>query len=78
MKHWIQIIQKPGVVISILFFSLFSQAQLPKIVFAPQWLPQAQFAGYYIAQDKGFYKEAGLDVEIIHPSASVKASALLA
>ncbi|MGN6221962.1 MAG: ABC transporter substrate-binding protein [Microbacterium sp.] len=31
-----------------------------------QWLPQAQFAGYYVAQEKGFFKEEGFDdVEII-------------
>jgi NitT/TauT family transport system substrate-binding protein len=29
-----------------------------------KWVAQAQFAGYYVAQDKGFYEEAGLDVEI--------------
>ncbi len=28
------------------------------------WLDQFQFAGYYMAKEKGFYKEAGLDVEI--------------
>lgn len=49
------------------------QAQDNKLVFSPQWMPQAQFAGYYIALDQGFYKEAGLDVEIIHPNASVNA-----
>lgn len=30
------------------------------------WLPQAQWAGYYVALDKGFYKDAGLNVTI-HP-----------
>ncbi len=31
-----------------------------------QWLPQAQFAGYYIAQDQGYFEEEGFtDVEII-------------
>jgi NitT/TauT family transport system substrate-binding protein len=29
-----------------------------------KWVTQAQFAGYYVAQDKGFYKDAGLDVTI--------------
>src|SRR3546814_3066596 len=29
-----------------------------------KWVTQAQFAGYYVAQDKGFYEEAGLDVTI--------------
>lgn len=29
-----------------------------------KWYNQAQFAGFYVAQDKGFYKSAGLDVNI--------------
>jgi NitT/TauT family transport system substrate-binding protein len=29
-----------------------------------KWVAQAQFAGYYVAQAQGFYKEAGLDVTI--------------
>ena len=28
-----------------------------------KWVTQAQFAGYYVAKDKGFYKDAGLDVD---------------
>jgi diguanylate cyclase (GGDEF)-like protein/hemerythrin-like metal-binding protein/PAS domain S-box-containing protein len=30
-----------------------------------KWLHQFQFAGYYAAQEKGFYREAGVDVRII-------------
>ena len=30
-----------------------------------QWAPQAQFAGYYVALEKGFYRDHGLDVEVI-------------
>lgn len=30
-----------------------------------QWAPQAQFAGYFAAQELGYYEEEGLDVEII-------------
>src|ERR1700675_762337 len=29
-----------------------------------KWVAQAQFAGYFVAKEKGFYKEAGLDVTI--------------
>jgi NitT/TauT family transport system substrate-binding protein len=35
-----------------------------KVTVQLKWLPQAQFAGYYVAQAKGFYKDAGLDVTI--------------
>ena len=35
-----------------------------KVVVQMKWVPQAQFAGYYVAQAKGYYKEAGLDVTI--------------
>ncbi|NVO54922.1 ABC transporter substrate-binding protein [Rhodobacteraceae bacterium B1Z28] len=30
-----------------------------------KWVTQAQFAGYYVAKDKGFYEEEGLDVTIL-------------
>ena len=43
-------------------------ARAQKIIFTPQWTPQAQFAGYYVAQDMGFFKDAGVEVEIVHPS----------
>jgi NitT/TauT family transport system substrate-binding protein len=29
-----------------------------------KWVAQAQFAGYFVAKEKGFYKDAGLDVTI--------------
>lgn len=37
-------------------------------VFTTAWTAQAEFAGYYIAKEKGFYREQGLDVVIQHPS----------
>jgi NitT/TauT family transport system substrate-binding protein len=33
--------------------------------FIPQWSPQAQFAGYYVALRKGFYARCGLDLTIL-------------
>jgi NitT/TauT family transport system substrate-binding protein len=35
-----------------------------KVTLQLKWVTQAQFAGYYVALDKGFYKDAGLDVTI--------------
>ena len=56
-----------GIVVLVLAVSQKVQGQ-EKFIFTPQWTAQAQFAGYYVAQEKGFYKDAGLNVEIIHPS----------
>ncbi len=30
-----------------------------------KWLPQGSFAGYYVALDKGFYRDEGLDLDIV-------------
>jgi len=45
-----------------------------------RWLHQFQFAGYYMALEKGFYREAGLEVEIIEggPKARKPIDAMLA
>ena len=48
-------------------------AQDETFVFTPQWTAQAQFAGYYVAEAKGFYREAGVKVRIEHPSATQSA-----
>lgn len=46
-----------------LCFSSFSSAA-ERIVLQLKWVNQFQFAGYYAAVEKGFYKAAGLDVEL--------------
>ncbi len=35
-----------------------------KVTLQLKWVTQGQFAGYFVAKDKGFYKDAGLDVTI--------------
>jgi len=35
-----------------------------KLTVQLKWVPQAQFAGYYVAQAKGYYKAEGLDVTV--------------
>jgi len=47
--------------VSLLLLSLSADE---KVVLQLKWLHQFQFAGYYAAHEKGFYKEVGLDVEI--------------
>lgn len=54
--------------------SFWKAAMAPGASFAPEktsvsiqlkWLPQAQFMGYFVALDKGYYSDVGLDVKII-------------
>ncbi len=40
-------------------------AELKPIRLQLQWFPQAQFAGYFAALDKGYYREEGFDVTIL-------------
>lgn len=40
-------------------------ADLKPCVLVPQWEPQTQFAGYYVAVEKGFYARHGLAVTIL-------------
>lgn len=66
---------KKAIILSLtVFLALDAIAQ--KVTFMPQWTPQTQFAGYYVARDKGFYAEEGLDVDIIHLGASSTESVL--
>ena len=59
--------------LALLLVTAASSRAQERFVFTPQWTAQAQFAGYYVAQEMGFYKEAGIDVEIVHPSATLSA-----
>ncbi|MDO8883838.1 ABC transporter substrate-binding protein [Pseudotabrizicola sp.] len=44
--------------------SLATSAQAEDVTLQLKWVTQAQFAGYYVAKDKGFYEEEGLTVTI--------------
>lgn len=39
-----------------------------KITFALDWTPNTNHTGLYVARDKGFFAEEGLEVEIVQPS----------
>lgn len=42
--------------------------ELKKITLALDWTPNTNHTGLYVAKDKGYFKEAGLDVEIVQSS----------
>ncbi len=59
------------VILSAFLFSLLANAQsLDEVKLYLKWKHQFQFAGYYAAVEKGFYKEEGLDVDIIERDVS--------
>lgn len=47
-----------------LFAAMAGSAQAEDVTLQLKWVTQAQFAGYYVAQAKGFYEEEGLNVTI--------------
>lgn len=54
-----------------------SADSLFKIRYSPKWHPQTQFAGVYMAQRKGFYRDYGLLVEIqpvVHIEEAIQAA----
>jgi len=42
-----------------------SAAAPAQVTFLPHWIPQAQFAGYYLAVDQGIYARHGLAVTVL-------------
>ncbi len=55
MKKWVT---------GALFAAMAGTAQAEDVTLQLKWVTQAQFAGYYVAQAKGFYEEEGLNVTI--------------
>ncbi len=43
------------------------QTQLEKITFVLDWTPNTNHTGVYVALAKGYFEEAGLDVQIVQP-----------
>jgi NitT/TauT family transport system substrate-binding protein len=58
--------------------ALAQETGMRRVTFLPQWIPQAQFAGYYAAREKGFYRERGLEVEILTGGPDAPGSKMLA
>jgi NitT/TauT family transport system substrate-binding protein len=39
--------------------------ELVEMTLQLKWLPQSQFMGYYVAQEKGYYEDEGINIEIL-------------
>jgi len=65
-----RILCKPLIVLICLVFFLTcdgigTETSLKQVSLLPQWIPQAQFAGYMVAVEKGFYRDAGLNLTLV-------------
>jgi len=71
MKQKVKSIIELGVVFAAILvfgfcaFSSSSSHAAEKVTLQLKWYHQFQFAGYYAAQSKGFYKQENLDVNIV-------------
>ncbi len=67
-RRWVFLAAGVAVVASLVAVSFATASssgpKLTKVTLQSKWVVQAQFAGYYAAKAKGFYKQAGLDVDI--------------
>jgi len=54
-----------GLLLLVCFCHAQENRSLRRVVLNTSWYPQAQFAGYYTAAEKGFYAEEGLEVDFI-------------
>lgn len=44
-----------------------SEGKLTKVTFVLDWTPNTNHTGIYVAKERGYFKDAGLDVEIVQP-----------
>jgi NitT/TauT family transport system substrate-binding protein len=70
-RHWVRtivVLALAGAVVAAVAASAApakpAKSSATKVTLQLKWVTQAQFAGYYAAKAKGYYKQAGLDVSI--------------
>src|SRR6266851_6722152 len=63
---------------ALLVLAIGSARAQDKMVLQLKWVTQGQFAGYYVAKDKGFYRQAGLDVTITPGGPEINPSQVIA
>lgn len=52
------------IILFLSFATVYGAPSLEKVSVKLQWADQFQFAGYYVAKERGFYQNAGLDVTL--------------
>src|SRR4051812_47056355 len=52
------------ILMMVLFLSGYPASARPLRVHL-DWIPDAEFAGIFVAMERGWYKEAGIDIELV-------------
>jgi NitT/TauT family transport system substrate-binding protein len=65
MKLGIRLLGAVSLAALVFASTAFAQSAPDKVRLQIKWVPQAQFAGYFVALDKGYYADENLDVQII-------------
>ncbi|MCA1032666.1 ABC transporter substrate-binding protein [Bacillus timonensis] len=55
-----------------------NEGELEKVTVMLDWFPNTNHTGLYVAKDKGYFKEAGLEVEILQPGEGATTDSLVA
>src|SRR5437867_3392222 len=54
-----------ALVLAALFSIGSAQQRLVQVKLQLKWFPQAQFAGYFVAKEQGFFRDEGLEVTLL-------------
>jgi len=65
------------IILAIMSSAIYANEKLEKVRLQLKWYHSFQFAGYYAAVEKGYYKDAGLDVELIEGGSALNYSDIL-
>lgn len=66
MRPWLRITRWLACgLLALLSAAAGAAGALKKASFIPLWVPQAQFAGYYMAHEKGLYQKHGIELTLI-------------
>lgn len=81
-NEWINSLIKINVIFVIISFLCFlpeitAAGERHSMTFLPHWIPQAQFAGFYVAYEKGFYSKQGIDLKILKGGPAFPAGKML-
>ncbi len=67
MKRYLSLLLIGLMALSIMACSNQQPGELKKVTFVLDWTPNTNHTGLYVAKEKGYFREQGLEVEIIQP-----------